>query len=48
LTTVRQPLDLAGAALVECLQQVIRQGHAEPQAVPTQLVVRDSTSSLAA
>jgi DNA-binding LacI/PurR family transcriptional regulator len=46
LTTVRQPLDLAGAALVECLQQVMRQGHAEPHSVPTQLVVRASTSAL--
>lgn len=46
LTTVRQPLDLAGAALVDCLRQTIRLGHAEPQAVPTQLVVRASTSAL--
>ena len=46
LTTVRQPLDLAGAALVDCLLQVIRQGHADPQVVTTDLVVRASTSAL--
>jgi DNA-binding LacI/PurR family transcriptional regulator len=46
LTTVRQPLDLAGAALVHCLLQVIRQGHADPRAVTTELVVRASTSAV--
>ena len=46
LTTVRQPLDLAGAALVDCLLQVIRQGHADPQVVTTELVVRASTREL--
>ena len=45
LTTIRQPIDLAGAALMDCLLEVIRQGQAEPQVVPTQLVVRASTSA---
>jgi len=47
LTTVRQPLDLAGAALVDSLLKVIRQGHADPQVVPTDLVIRASTSARA-
>ena len=46
LTTIRQPIDLAGGALMDCLLQVIRQGHADPQVVPTELVVRASTSAL--
>ena len=47
LTTVRQPLDLAGAALVDGLLKVIRQGHADPQVVPTDLVIRASTCARA-
>jgi DNA-binding LacI/PurR family transcriptional regulator len=46
LTTIRQPIDLAGAALMDCLLKVIRQGHANPEVVPTELVVRASTSAL--
>lgn len=45
LTTVRQPLDLAGVALVDRLVQVMA-GHApESELLPTQLVLRASTRS---
>jgi hypothetical protein len=43
---IRPLMDLAGVALMECLLSVIRQGHADPQVVPTELVVRASTSQL--
>ena len=46
LTTVRQPMDLAGGVLVDCLRQVMQQGHADSQVVPTHLIERASTSRL--
>lgn len=46
LSTVRQPLDLAGVALVECLVKVMSGVHPDSQLLPTQLVLRESTRSL--
>jgi DNA-binding LacI/PurR family transcriptional regulator len=43
LTTVSQPMDLAGEALVSSLLTVIRQGHADSRMIKTALVERDST-----
>jgi DNA-binding LacI/PurR family transcriptional regulator len=43
LTTVSQPMDLAGEALVSSLLTVIRQGHADSRMITTALVERDST-----
>ncbi len=48
LTTIRQPLDLAGVALVECLVEVISGGHPRSRILPTELVKRTSTSLPAA
>jgi DNA-binding LacI/PurR family transcriptional regulator len=45
LTTVRQPIDVAGAALMETLQQVLDGQNAESRLLPTSLIVRGSTSS---
>lgn len=46
LTTVRQPLDLAGVALVERLAQVMAGEHPASENLPTQLVLRESTRPL--
>ena len=46
LTTVRQPLDLAGVALVERLAQVMAGEHPASENLPTQLVLRESTRAL--
>jgi len=43
LTTVRQPLDLAGAALVQCLVEAISGAQPRSQILPTELVIREST-----
>lgn len=44
LTTVRQPLDLGGVQLVECLAQTIAGELPRPRLLPTELVLRESTS----
>lgn len=46
LTTVRQPLDLAGVELVECLVRVMNGEAAPSQLLPTQLVLRESTQAV--
>lgn len=43
LTTIRQPLDLAGVALVECLVEVIAGDQPSSRILPTELVSREST-----
>lgn len=43
LTTVRQPLDLAGAALVQCLVEAITGAQPRSRILPTELVIREST-----
>jgi DNA-binding LacI/PurR family transcriptional regulator len=43
MTTVRQPLDLAGVQLVDCLVRVMAGEQPESQTLPTTLVVRGST-----
>lgn len=43
LTTVRQPLDLAGVELVQCLAQVMNGEQPASRVLPTELVMRDST-----
>lgn len=44
LTTVRQPIEDAGTALVEALLTLIDSGRANPQLLPTRLVIRGSVS----
>jgi DNA-binding LacI/PurR family transcriptional regulator len=46
LTTVRQPLDLAARALLECLQEVMRGGQPASRQLNSELLVRASTQSL--
>ena len=46
LTTVRQPLDLAGAHLVDCLLRIMAGEKPESDLLPTTLVVRESTKSV--
>lgn len=46
LSTIRQPLDLAARALLECLQEVMRGGHPASRQLNSDLVVRASTQSL--
>ena len=46
LTTVRQPLDLAGVELVKCLTQVMGGEACASQLLPTQLVLRESTRAV--
>jgi DNA-binding LacI/PurR family transcriptional regulator len=46
LSTIRQPLDLAARALLECLQEVMRGGHPASRQLSSDLVVRASTQSL--
>lgn len=43
LTTIRQPLDLAGVALVECLAEVIVGHQPRSRILPTKLITRNST-----
>jgi DNA-binding LacI/PurR family transcriptional regulator len=43
LTTIRQPMDLAGAALVKTLMRVFEEGHADSEVVNTDLIIRGST-----
>lgn len=46
LSTIRQPLDLAARALMECLQEVMRGGQPASRQLSSDLVVRASTQSL--
>jgi DNA-binding LacI/PurR family transcriptional regulator len=46
LSTIRQPLDLAARALLECLQEVMRGGQPASRQLSSDLVVRASTQSL--
>ncbi len=46
LTTVRQPLDLAGAHLVDCLLRIMAGEKPESDLLPTTLVVRESTKAV--
>jgi DNA-binding LacI/PurR family transcriptional regulator len=43
LTTVRQPMDLAGQALVQNLMRVLSDKHADSEVVKTDLIIRNST-----
>ena len=43
LTTIRQPMDLAGDALVKSLMRVLLDKHADSQVVKTDLIIRNST-----
>jgi DNA-binding LacI/PurR family transcriptional regulator len=44
LTTIRQPIDKGGEALVEALFAVIEGKHPEPKTLPTELIVRASSA----
>ena len=46
LTTVRQPMDVAGVQLVESLLRVMAGEKPEPAVLPTTLVLRESTQAL--
>jgi DNA-binding LacI/PurR family transcriptional regulator len=46
LTTIRQPLNLAARALLECLQEVMRGGQPASRQLNSELLVRASTQSL--
>lgn len=46
LTTIRQPLNLAGAQLVECLVEAISGGQPRSRILPTELVIRESTGAV--
>lgn len=46
LTTVRQPMDLAGVHLVDSLLRVMAGEKPQPEMLPTTLVLRESTRSL--
>ena len=43
LTTIRQPMDLAGNALVQSLMRVLQDKHADSQVVKTDLIIRNSS-----
>ena len=45
LTTVRQPMDIAGAQLVDGLLRVMAGEKPQPQMLPTTLVLRESTKA---
>lgn len=46
LTTVRQPIDLAGVLLMDSLQEVLDGQVTDSKLLPTSLVIRGSTSAL--
>lgn len=46
LTTVRQPLDLAGAHLVDSLLRIMAGEKPESELLPTKLVIRESTKAV--
>jgi DNA-binding LacI/PurR family transcriptional regulator len=46
LTTIRQPLNLAGVQLVECLAEAISGGQPRSLTLPTELVIRESTGAI--
>ena len=46
LTTVRQPMEAAGYAMVEALIEQIEGGRPQPRTLVTELVVRESTKSV--
>ena len=46
LSSVRQPLDLAGASLVECLVKVMNGQQPDSRLLPTQLILRESTRAV--
>ena len=46
LTTIRQPLNLAARALLECVQEVMRGGQPASRQLNSELLVRASTQSL--
>lgn len=48
LTTVRQPIEDAGPALVESLLELMEKGRAAPRLLPTQLIVRKTAGDDAA
>jgi DNA-binding LacI/PurR family transcriptional regulator len=43
LTTVRQPIELAGGVMVDCLQALLDGDQPDSQLLPTSLVVRESS-----
>ena len=43
LTTIRQPLDLAGKAMMDCLKDMLDGKPVESKVLPTSLVLREST-----
>lgn len=45
LTTIRQPLDLAGKAMMDCLQDILDGKPVESKVLPTSLVLRESTQA---
>ena len=45
-TTVRQPMEAAGYAMVEALIEQIEGGRPQPRTLVTELVVRESTKSV--
>jgi DNA-binding LacI/PurR family transcriptional regulator len=44
LTTIRQPIDKGAQALVEALLSLVEGEHPEPQVLPTELIVRESSA----
>jgi DNA-binding LacI/PurR family transcriptional regulator len=46
LTTVRQPLDMAGVHLVDCLLRIMAGEKPESDLLPTTLVIRESTKAV--
>ena len=46
LTTVRQPMDLAGVLLTDSLQELLDGQVTDSKLLPTSLVIRGSTSAL--
>ena len=45
LTTIRQPIQTAGSALVDSLLHIIDQKTVTPQLLPTELIVRASSTT---
>ena len=48
LTTIKQPMDQAGVAMVECMLALLAGEAVESRVLPTSLVLRGSTAPLAA